>query len=844
MKKEKVYYAFFLIIGFLGLSLPHLFSTLWATGPLTLIWLFAFLELAYRFHTKRELLLTGAVFIIGNGFKLAGTSGYFFADLGIIVIVGLLVYAIFLISAYCMRRWNKFAVTLLFPALWTLVYIFATILRFPSMVRIDMMFTDLSAIIQAERLIGSYGFTFVIVWIVALLQFALSERKKWCAALGFGLLLAMLLAGIIALYPNTAAAESVNVAYTTGPYGGDAINYTDPSYETDVESLTRSIQDAAAQQAGLLVFNEEAFELEDSDEERFTQQCAALAAENSIAVLLGLDVSDTDGSEGGKSLNKIVLIDADGEIRDSYLKTQLIPVLESDYKKGDGNIPATRLELNGKSVKLAYLICYDSNFPEYVKRVEADTDILLLPSWDWSAVTRLHAELCRAIAVENQLYVLKPTYDGISVAIDPDGKVFHRSSTDENGYEHINIVKMPIRSTAVPVEDHTERSPFVYAIIGTDIFAMLICLALMICVLVLKTNNADNAKKTRRNFWFNVLLLTNIIACGSDALSWLFDGHTRLNTVVYCSTFLAMLLTIILVWEFFIYIFAYIKERNKVSRAWEIIANCIGFVAVVTTVITSLNGDLFTVNNAVYADGPKYGIYVAINIGMLIFAITAIIALRKSLTITGRIASYAYAVIPILSAAVNLFIEEWSFAYPATAITLLLIYIMIQSDELDRLEHEGEIIGYHATHDEMTGLYNRRAFEDRRAVLKETDGTCGVVFGDVNGLKYANDHYGHEAGDKLLIRFAAMLTGVFRQNEVFRISGDEFVCMVGNINESVFYQRLHNLEEALSRDAQPLACIGTTFGPNRDIDALIKEAEAKMYIEKDAFHARFPNTNR
>lgn len=92
---------------------------------------------------------------------------------------------------------------------------------------------------------------------------------------------------------------------------------------------------------------------------------------------------------------------------------------------------------------------------------------------------------------------------------------------------------------------------------------------------------------------------------------------------------------------------------------------------------------------------------------------------------------------------------------------------MIQSDELGRLENEGRIVGYHATHDEMTGLFNRRAFEDRRAALKETDGTCGVIFGDLNGLKYANDHFGHAAGDALLVRFSEMLTGIFRQNEVF-----------------------------------------------------------------------------
>ena len=842
MKKEKMNYILFLIVGFLGQILPNLFPVSLSAGLLTLVWIYAFLELVCRYPARKELLLTGVVFILGYGLKFVGASGNSFVDLGLFVIVGLALYAVFCVSARFMRRWDRPAGTLLFPAFWTLEYLLATALRLPALVRIDMMFADMTALMHAERLIGSVGFSFVIIWIVSLLRYAVTNRKKRCAALACGLYLAMLLPGIIALYPNVAASESISIAYTTGPYGGDFISYVAPDYETDVESLTRSVHDAAAQQAELLVFNEEAFELDDSDEERFTQECASLAAENSVAVLLGLDVRDTDGSEGGKSLNKIVLIGADGEILDSYQKSRLIPILESGYEQGDGNIPSTRLELNGKSVRLSYLICYDSNFPAFVRRAEEDTDILLLPSWDWGAVTKSHADICRAIAIENQFYVLKPTYDGISVAIDPDGRVFHKSSTAESGYEQLHVVQMPIRSTLAPAEERGELSAFVHAIIGTDLFSMLISLTLLAGVLLIHAKNEGSV--TKRASTFNAMLFTSVVACGSDALSWLLDGRTRLNSVVYGSTFLAILLTIVLIWEFYVYLFAYIREKRPVSAAWEHISNGIFLLAGLATVIMSLNGQLFTVTDAVYADGPQYGLYVLINIGMLIYAIAAVSVFRKSLTVTDRIAVYAYAVIPILSAAINLFIEEWSFAYPASTLSLLLIYVMIQSDELGRLENEGRIVGYHATHDEMTGLFNRRAFEDRRVALKETDGTCGVIFGDLNGLKYANDHFGHAAGDALLVRFSEMLTGIFRQNEVFRISGDEFVCMMENVSDNIFYQRLRKLEETLSRDEQPLACIGAAFGPNRDVDELIKDAESGMYVEKEAFHERFPDAKR
>lgn len=85
-------------------------------------------------------------------------------------IIGLALYAVFCVSARFMRRWDRPAGTLLFPAFWTLEYLLATVLRLPALVRIDMMFADMTALMHAERLIGSVGFSFVVIWIVSLLR--------------------------------------------------------------------------------------------------------------------------------------------------------------------------------------------------------------------------------------------------------------------------------------------------------------------------------------------------------------------------------------------------------------------------------------------------------------------------------------------------------------------------------------------------------------------------------------------------------------------------------------------------------------------------------------------------
>jgi diguanylate cyclase (GGDEF)-like protein len=84
---------------------------------------------------------------------------------------------------------------------------------------------------------------------------------------------------------------------------------------------------------------------------------------------------------------------------------------------------------------------------------------------------------------------------------------------------------------------------------------------------------------------------------------------------------------------------------------------------------------------------------------------------------------------------------------------------------------------HRATTDALTGLNNRRAFDD---LLRAPDpGPVAVLAIDVDNLKAINDQYGHEAGDDLLIRVATMLAGQARDGDVLaRIGGDEFVAVL------------------------------------------------------------------
>ena len=86
--------------------------------------------------------------------------------------------------------------------------------------------------------------------------------------------------------------------------------------------------------------------------------------------------------------------------------------------------------------------------------------------------------------------------------------------------------------------------------------------------------------------------------------------------------------------------------------------------------------------------------------------------------------------------------------------------------------------------DSLTGLRNTTSYSmwitDFNKEIRNKNTNFGVIVLDVNDLKVANDKYGHDLGNKLLVTFARILSDVFRRCPVFRVGGDEFVVILLN----------------------------------------------------------------
>lgn len=101
--------------------------------------------------------------------------------------------------------------------------------------------------------------------------------------------------------------------------------------------------------------------------------------------------------------------------------------------------------------------------------------------------------------------------------------------------------------------------------------------------------------------------------------------------------------------------------------------------------------------------------------------------------------------------------------------------------------HSASIVAYHASHDSLTGLVNRREFEVRcdEAVVRSGSENQALCFIDLDNFKRVNDSAGHLAGDELLRQLSQLFTGFVRKSDVLaRLGGDEFGLLLYDVGLS------------------------------------------------------------
>lgn len=158
----------------------------------------------------------------------------------------------------------------------------------------------------------------------------------------------------------------------------------------------------------------------------------------------------------------------------------------------------------------------------------------------------------------------------------------------------------------------------------------------------------------------------------------------------------------------------------------------------------------------------------------------------------------------------------------------------------DRIEKDKEKLSYEASHDSLTGLLNRNAYNIKLRELDHKD-FCFILL-DVDDFKGFNDTYGHDVGDMVLKKISRVLSANVRsQDMVFRLGGDEFAIVMTGIrkeNSSIITNRMDKIrEDLLIKDddivPQIRISLGATYSSGElDLDRTYKEADVALYQAK------------
>ncbi len=170
--------------------------------------------------------------------------------------------------------------------------------------------------------------------------------------------------------------------------------------------------------------------------------------------------------------------------------------------------------------------------------------------------------------------------------------------------------------------------------------------------------------------------------------------------------------------------------------------------------------------------------------------------------------------------------------------------------EVERLHEEMELLKGAAMTDPLTGILNRRGFEDQtHALFSDTDsvyekGHCLLML-DVDHFKHINDTYGHLLGDKVLATIAGVLRSKIQgQDIVGRLGGEEFAILLPDTQLDGAFTVAEHIRQAVERgkirrldSKENIEGITISIGisarqKNETLEALIARADKALYTSK------------
>ncbi len=167
-------------------------------------------------------------------------------------------------------------------------------------------------------------------------------------------------------------------------------------------------------------------------------------------------------------------------------------------------------------------------------------------------------------------------------------------------------------------------------------------------------------------------------------------------------------------------------------------------------------------------------------------------------------------------------------------LVILLVYLYIKK----RLEYE-------SSHDSLTDIYNKRAFEEILESLianaKRYSRPLSIIIFDIDNFKSINDEFGHKTGDKVLSKLANIIKSSIRKGDIFcRVGGEEFVILCPETDEKSAFKVAEKIRKLVERTAfSDVGKITISLGiaeykNNQTKEDFFKSADTAMYFAKNS----------
>lgn len=143
-------------------------------------------------------------------------------------------------------------------------------------------------------------------------------------------------------------------------------------------------------------------------------------------------------------------------------------------------------------------------------------------------------------------------------------------------------------------------------------------------------------------------------------------------------------------------------------------------------------------------------------------------------------------------------------------------------------------------HDQLTGIYNRRFYEEELSRIdSEINLPIALIMVDVNGLKLINDAFGHQTGDLLLKKIADVLSRECNSDGIVsRIGGDEFILLLPRADAVKVNELIERINESIANEKMDNVIMSVAIGfalkydSENDMHVVFKEAEDDLYRHK------------